>query len=511
MAKTLRDLFTGSPYDTSVKKETETFIEQETSGIRVNSAVDLNNPLIYGTDTLRIASRTTRTLDTMRSGANPDSGVVGGKINEFIEKTTKGKSSTLSDVRNSIADKLGIPEPLIPTRVADKIDGTKKSVQEVLDESSGTELGKFLKQNARGNPKTVLKQSVGAGITVGKDKLRSVLFGDPTADNVNEPGFNVYHDYNTYEDFAESFNYKENKSPEQLVSDYYVTKGVDLKKVSPVYGVDKSNTTMWESKLGKSIKNENDDFSGKYGEKVEKSLSPYSPKTTYTGETGAPLDSTLMGNSLELKYGLWSDSDAINAVNVSDPYNDRIQDDLEKSDLIPLWIGYVNDNSHKLHFRTIINGVTETVSPSWSSNSFTGNPFQYGTYEGVERSVSFSLQMYCSNEQELITMWNRVTRLSEYTYPSFYIGDTGKLVNPPIIDFRLGDIYVGKTGFIESLSYTLPDSSPWETDPEIGLLPKFIDVSLTIKFIENSNTVASGLYGTRRVLETPTISGDTIT
>ena len=58
-----------------------------------------------------------------------------------------------------------------------------------------------------------------------------------------------------------------------------------------------------------------------------------------------------------------------------------------------------------------------------------------------------------------------------------------KLVNPPIIDFRLGDIYVKKIGLIESLSYTFPDSGTWEIDPEIGLLPKFIEVSLSIKFI----------------------------
>jgi hypothetical protein len=35
------------------------------------------------------------------------------------------------------------------------------------------------------------------------------------------------------------------------------------------------------------------------------------------------------------------------------------------------------------------------------------------------------------------------------------------------------------------LSYTIPDNSTWETDGEIGYLPKFIDVAITIKFIES--------------------------
>ena len=42
----LLDLFKGSPYDTDVKRETETFLEEELSGTRVKSLVELNNPLI---------------------------------------------------------------------------------------------------------------------------------------------------------------------------------------------------------------------------------------------------------------------------------------------------------------------------------------------------------------------------------------------------------------------------------------------------------------------------------
>ena len=44
--------------------------------------------------------------------------------------------------------------------------------------------------------------------------------------------------------------------------------------------------------------------------------------------------------------------------------------------------------------------------------------------------------------------------------------------------------YNNKTGFIESLSYTMPDTGNWETETDGSLLPKFIDVSLTIKFVE---------------------------
>ena len=46
-----------------VKSDTETLIEQETSGIRIRSAVELPNPIVYGNEAIRITNKTTSTLD----------------------------------------------------------------------------------------------------------------------------------------------------------------------------------------------------------------------------------------------------------------------------------------------------------------------------------------------------------------------------------------------------------------------------------------------------------------
>ena len=96
--------------------------------------------------------------------------------------------------------------------------------------------------------------------------------------------------------------------------------------------------------------------------------------------------------------------------------------------------------------------------------------------------------------------WEKVNRLTSYTYPTIteipltdnLNSGTGRYANPPIIDFRIGDIYKKKIGIIDSLSYTFPDNGGWETDPTIGLLPKFIEVSISIKFIENANLAEEG-------------------
>ena len=144
----------------------------------------------------------------------------------------------------------------------------------------------------------------------------------------------------------------------------------------------------------------------------------------------------------------------------------------------------------KIPFRTNITGLTENFTPTWNSNKFLGNPFSFYTYSGIERSVSFNLQVYAFSKNELQFNWEKLSKLTLMTYPKVN-KETNFLVTPPIIEFRLGDMYIDKKGFIESLSYTMPDVGPWETETDGSILPKFIDVALTIKFIETTGVLGN--------------------
>lgn len=180
--------------------------------------------------------------------------------------------------------------------------------------------------------------------------------------------------------------------------------------------------------------------------------------------------------------------------------------DLDDYDFIPLKFYSVAQNK-TVQFRATLSGLSETTSPSWDSNKFMGSPFNYYTYTGIERSVQFNFKVYSLNAQEHMAAWNKLDFLTSLAYPQGYqtVG-----VIAPIIKLTLGNMYVGKTGFVESLSYTIDDNAPWE----IGLdengnrdgdlknykLPRVVDVSVTVKFIENkstTNTIGTSvtLYG----------------
>ena len=67
---------------------------------------------------------------------------------------------------------------------------------------------------------------------------------------------------------------------------------------------------------------------------------------------------------------------------------------------------------------------------------------------------------------------------------------SGKIrMKPPLVKFRLGDIYGSAnnelTGFIKSISYTVPDNSVWETRRD-GKVPKMIDATIGYQVIHGS-------------------------
>ena len=248
--------------------------------------------------------------------------------------------------------------------------------------------------------------------------------------------------------------------------------GIDLSLVSPVYGIDrrKTNGVFGTSPYAfKDIKNNTG------------AVMPNDPTNPYSGVVGGQKIPTL-----ETKYGITSNNgDLINSsygVNGSGNGDDK--------DLVTFSIAGVGD-SQKVYFRTLITSLSETVTPTWDSAKFVGNPYSYYTYGGVERTLSLQLKMYCMNSNELSTMWQRIQFLTGKAYPTI---DKNNLVNPPFIEFWLGNMYQKKTAFINSLSYTFPDDGTWET-ADGNQLPKIVEVQMEFKFVENVGAELK-LYGT---------------
>lgn len=497
---------------TSLKSDTETLIEQETGGIRVKSAVELNNPLIYGNESVRIGNKTTKSVEDMKNSTGGESSD-GGLLGAGISKLTGGKLNSLSDVRNKFNSKLGIPSNAIPTYVdgtgelqKGKEPDTMITLAKIKKDASGTELGKFLKQGGGGNLRTIGRNLLGQGISLVKDKVRDKIFGTPAGLGENSPT-NTSYEYSSENSYSTTIRNVKNaeQEPEKLqmplsqASDAIdglrskTKKSLEKNKKideKPTENTDYSN----ELKYSDIVREEatDDDASGEFT-RIDLSVlpqnansrsskffrlkgysrNPYSVDNRYP----KPIGDSEPSENMESLYGITNGGDRINSEGLSGN-----TEELEQLDLVPFWIRPRGGST--VHFRTSVTGLTETVSPSWSSSKFFGNPFSFYTYDGVERNLSLTLQMFCYNATELATMWQKIEFLTKQAYPKIGKSKGIKYSNPPIVQFRLGDMYNNKVSYIESLSYTIPDNSNWETDIKGLQLPKLVDVSITFKFIE---------------------------
>lgn len=549
---------------------TETLLEQELTGVRVLRAA--SEPILYGTEIVRISTRTTNILDDMKAstGGTGSDGLIGGLINRVEKVGTK------------VLSKLGItfPQLLIPTRIAlnDKFKAglepnTPVTLAEIKKDGAGSLVGRFLAQNINGTPSQIGRSLTNSVIKGAKNSVRKLLFGTrkeggQNMAEKNDAIFQLFDSKTTYSSYVDEQNpeilgrkdlssYMEaaiiaaervakiplRRTPEtysqnlgwfeedeigrndlsselalrqQSIDDgnfggsIYEDKGNlpgsmpvakvgnDLIKVPTFPSKARSNKYFWRengngsrySELHKVVRQPGQTVAepgliAAYEQGLQypyqdfgKAILPeqlYRNRALKDGTTLAGPNSTITSNA----YGINNGSDAVNLTRVGNQ---------TPADFVILKLG-------NIQFRATITGLNETFSPSWDSNKFIGNPFNYYTYSGIERSLSFNFKVFSLSCEEHNNAWEKLETLATKVYP---FGRLAYGVKPPIINFTMSDLFKSRTVFIESLSYTTDDNTPW-TISDGMTAPQIIDVAITLKFIE-VNGAEGNIYDLARDL-----------
>ena len=140
-----------------------------------------------------------------------------------------------------------------------------------------------------------------------------------------------------------------------------------------------------------------------------------------------------------------------------------------------------------IFFRAYIEGLTENISPSYAPHNYIGRSEPVWTYERAEREISMTLKLVAQTSDELEMIYKKMDRLTSLCYPE-YVEDTyGNRMKPPLTKFRYGELF-GKTnkeqlGYIKSISYSVEESSPYETDPEVGRVPRHVNATIGYQVI----------------------------
>ena len=157
---------------------------------------------------------------------------------------------------------------------------------------------------------------------------------------------------------------------------------------------------------------------------------------------------------------------------------------------MPFYIKDLRDGAF-VFFRAYLDGINENISPSWSESNYIGRSEPVYVYERTSRDIAFNLTVFAQTQDELDSIYKKMNRLTSMCYPEYMKDESFPSPNiikmkPPLTKLRLGDLYGRKdnelTGFLKSISYTVPESSPWETKQN-KRVPKYIVASISYQVI----------------------------
>jgi hypothetical protein len=190
-----------------------------------------------------------------------------------------------------------------------------------------------------------------------------------------------------------------------------------------------------------------------------------------------------------LNYGLDAASltalDKINALPMYD--SEGPNNSYATNDLVKFRIAAINNdgNGRKavyMHFRAFIDSFDDNFTATWNPVKYSGRGDTLYNYQGFERSVNMSFTVYAQSKAELIPMYRKLNYLAstlapDYTEAGFMRGN--------LVRLTLGGYLYEQPGFITSLTYSIPEESPWEigidedgnSDNSVKELPHMIKVT----------------------------------
>ena len=207
---------------------------------------------------------------------------------------------------------------------------------------------------------------------------------------------------------------------------------------------------------------------------------PFFPSGTISPKKGKKVGD----KQTNLDFGKKEDNKYLEKLKLAHPNDNGIV--TARKNGMPFYFKDMRDGAF-IVFRAYIEGLTENVSPSWSSHNYMGRSEPVYTYERAERELNFTLKLVAQSSDELNSIYKKMNRLTSLCYPEYITDNYGKnRMKPPLTKFRLGDLF-GKTdnevlGFIKSLSYNIDQSSTYSvTDGK--RVPRHINATISYQVI----------------------------
>jgi hypothetical protein len=160
---------------------------------------------------------------------------------------------------------------------------------------------------------------------------------------------------------------------------------------------------------------------------------------------------------------------------------------LNINDLVKFRIQAINgsnpEESTYMIFRAYLTQFSDNTDATWNSVKYAGRGEDFYIYGGFSRKIQIGFKVAALSSQEMQPMYQKLNYLMSNVMPDY----NGLLMRGPLVKMTVGNWIDGQDGILNSVSYTVPNDSPWEialNEPLPGgteelILPHIVEVSLT--------------------------------
>ena len=128
-------------------------------------------------------------------------------------------------------------------------------------------------------------------------------------------------------------------------------------------------------------------------------------------------------------------------------------------------------------FRAYITALSDSVDAQWNDVKYVGRGDKFYIYDGFSRKMSVSFKVAALSAEEMRPMYQKLNYLMSNLMPDY----SNNLMRGPLVRMTIGNYIDGQLCKLDSVSYTIPQDSPWEiaiNDTEL-ILPHIIEVQLS--------------------------------
>jgi len=132
-------------------------------------------------------------------------------------------------------------------------------------------------------------------------------------------------------------------------------------------------------------------------------------------------------------------------------------------------------------FRAYLTQLTDNTDASWSEIKYTGRGENFYVYGGFSRKMQVGFKVAALSAEEMKPMYQKLNYLMSNLMPDY----KDNIMRGPLMRMTIGNWIDGQTCILNSLSYTVPQDSPWEiaiNEPggdKLLILPHIVEVNLS--------------------------------